>query len=107
MRYGALYGLEHHVDRLAEDHANAQTLAAAVRDSAALQLTPADVDTNIVIFQVDSAFGSAAEFVERLQQRGILMLSVAVDMIRAVTHLDVSDSGVCRAAEVIRKLSAS
>ena len=100
---GALYALEHHIDRLAEDHAHAQTLAAAVRDSARLQLTPAAVDTNIVIFRVDPAFASAAEFVERLRLQGVLMLPVAVDKVRAVTHLDVSHSDVCRAAEVIRE----
>jgi threonine aldolase len=100
---GALYALENHVERLAEDHAHAQILAAAVRESAPLRLTPAEVDTNIVIFRVDPAFGTAAEFVQRLRQRGVLMLPVAADKIRAVTHLDVSRSDVCRAAQVIRE----
>jgi threonine aldolase len=102
---GALYALENHVERLAEDHVNAQKLAAAVRDSAPLELTPAVVDTNIVIFRVDPDFGSAADFVERLGQQGVLMLPVSADQIRAVTHLDVSPAGADRAAEVIRELA--
>lgn len=102
---GALYALEHHVDRLAEDHTHAGILAAAVRDAPRLELTPAEVDTNIVIFRVDPELASAAEFVSRLEEQGVRTLPVAVDKIRAVTHLDVNHAGVCRAADVIRSLA--
>ena len=54
---GALYALEHHIDRLAEDHANAQVLAAAIRKIDGLELRPDKVDTNLVIFQRASAAG--------------------------------------------------
>jgi threonine aldolase len=103
---GALFALENHVDRLADDHANAQILAAAVRDAPGIELTPPDVDTNIVIFRVDPALGSAGDFVARLADRGVLTLPVASDKVRAVTHLDVSQSDVCRAAELIRQATA-
>jgi threonine aldolase len=102
---GALYALEHHIDRLAEDHANAQIVADAVQDAQGLELTPAEVDTNIVIFRVDPSLASAADFVSRLEQNGIRTLPVAVDKVRAVTHLDVNHSGACRAAEVFRLLA--
>jgi threonine aldolase len=102
---GALYALDHHIDRLAEDHTHAQILAAAVRDAKGLELTPAEVDTNIVIFRVDPNLASAADFVSRLEQKGIRTLPVSVDQVRAVTHLDVNDSGACRAADVIRLLA--
>jgi len=98
---GALYALEHHVDRLAEDHAHAQILADAIRSVDGLALDPERVDTNIVIFRVDRALASAAEFVASLGRRGVLMLPVAVDKVRAVTHLDVGETDVRRAAEVI------
>ena len=48
---GALYALEHHVDRLAEDHDNARVLADAIRETPGLTLDPEVVDTNIVIFK--------------------------------------------------------
>jgi threonine aldolase len=101
---GALFAVENNIDRLAEDHAHAQILAAAVRDAKGLELTPAEVDTNIVIFRVDPHLGSAADFVSKLEENGIRTLPVAADKIRAVTHLDVDHSGVCRAADVIRSL---
>jgi len=98
---GALYGLEHHVDRLAEDHANAQLLAAAIRSSDGLNLDPDVADTNMVIFRVDPALGTADEFVAALASHGVLVLATGAAHIRAVTHLDVNQSQVQRAAEII------
>ena len=57
-----LYALEHHVERLAEDHANAQRLAEAIRQIDGLELRPAQVDTNLVIFHVNERLGTATEF---------------------------------------------
>jgi threonine aldolase len=59
---GALYALEHHIDRLADDHANARILGQAVRSSPGLSLDPESVDTNIVIFDVDAELGTATAF---------------------------------------------
>ena len=59
----ALYALDHHVDRLAEDHANARILADAVRDVPNLRLRPAQTDTNIVIFEIDPPVATAQRFV--------------------------------------------
>ena len=58
---GALYALEHHIDRLAEDHDNARILADAIRETPGLTLDPDIVDTNIVIFEVDPELGTAAD----------------------------------------------
>jgi threonine aldolase len=95
----ALYALENHIERLAEDHANAQRLAAAIRRIDELQLHPESVDTNLVFFRVDSAWGTAPQFSEALKQRGVLMLPTGPQMLRAVTHLDVSSDDVDRAVE--------
>jgi threonine aldolase len=102
---GALFALENNIDRLSEDHANARILADALRDAKGIELTPPDVDTNMVIFRVDPALGPAADFVARLGDRGVLTLPVAGDKVRAVTHLDVSQSDVCRAGEAIRQVA--
>ncbi|MEX2139220.1 MAG: GntG family PLP-dependent aldolase [Pirellulales bacterium] len=100
---GALYALEHHVDRLAEDHANAQRLAEIIRSVDELELRPRVVDTNIVIFAVNPQLGTANEFATALKERGLLMLSVGPQLIRAVTHLDVNGDDVERAGEILRE----
>jgi threonine aldolase len=100
---GALYALDHHIDRLAEDHANAQHLADTIRSIDEFELRPAKVDTNIVIFAVDPQLGTANEFATALKERGLLMLSVGPQLIRAVTHLDVNGGDVKRAGEILRE----
>jgi threonine aldolase len=99
---GALYALDHHIDRLAEDHEKAQVLAAAIRETPGLSLDPDVVDTNIVIFKIDPPLGTAAAFVARLREQGVLMNAVGPQRIRAVTHLDVSLEQVRKASEIIR-----
>jgi len=97
----ALYALEHHIDRLAEDHENAQQLAAAVRAVEGLELLGPGVDTNIVIFRVPAHMGTAVEFCQRLHERGVLMLAIGPQQVRAVTHLDVTAADTRRAGELI------
>ena len=98
---GALYALQHHVDRLAEDHEAAQILAHAIREIDGLQLAPDQVDTNLVFFKVEEALGTAAELVDQLKQRGVWMLATQPTRIRAVTHLDVTPAEVVRAGEIL------
>jgi threonine aldolase len=104
---GALYALEHNVERLAIDHRHAQQLAEAIKGTPGLELRPAQVDTNIVIFHVDPSLGTAAEFCARLKQRRLLMLPVSPTTIRAVTHLDLSPEDVDQACEIVRSTGAS
>jgi threonine aldolase len=99
----ALYALENHVDRLAEDHRNARVLAQAVADTPGLRLDPPEVETNLVFFDVDPDLGPAKDVVDRLKQRGVLVAATAPQRIRACTHLDVSAAQAERAAETIRK----
>lgn len=104
---GALYALEHHVDRLAEDHAHAQLLAQAVRESPGLRLRPDQIDTNMVIFEVDAALGTAADVAAALQAEGVLVLTTSRTRIRAVTHLDVNESDVRQAGEIVRRVATA
>ena len=101
---GALYALENHVERLADDHANARRLADAIARTPGLRLTPEQVDTNIVIFEVDRRLGTAGQWTERLAAAGALMLSVSARRVRAVTHLDVDRADVERAAKAIASI---
>ena len=100
---GALYALDHNIDRLAEDHANARIIAEAVRSSPGLRLDPEIIDTNIVIFELDPELGTAASFVARLRDEGVWMNVTAPQRIRAVTHLDVSREQVQHAAAVLQE----
>jgi threonine aldolase len=101
-----LYALDHHVERLADDHANARLLAERVAD-AGLPVELARVDTNFVLLDVGSIGLDGDEALARLRAEGVL-LSFAADpgVLRGVTHLDVSRADVERAAEgIIRALS--
>jgi threonine aldolase len=100
----ALHALEHHVERLAEDHRNAQVLAQAVADTPGLRLDPPEVDTNLVWMRVGPELGTPKEIAARLKQMGVLVHSSGTRA-RACTHLDVSRAQVERAAEAIRALA--
>lgn len=99
----ALYALDHHIDRLAEDHRNAQVIAAAIADSPGLRLQPAQVETNLVWFVVDPELGTATEMASALETAGVLVHRSSAQLLRACTHLDVSASQAEQAAEIIRQ----
>jgi threonine aldolase len=99
----ALYALENHVERLADDHANAQRLADGVRRIDGLDLDPDLIDTNMVFFQVAPALGTARQFADQLRKHGLLMLPTAPTKIRAVTHLDVDPDAVGRAIAILEQ----
>ncbi|HET6549367.1 MAG TPA: threonine aldolase family protein [Solirubrobacter sp.] len=101
---GALYALDHHVERLAEDHANARTLARGLAALPGVGLDPDDVETNIVIFEVDDPQGLCSMLRER---HGVLMGPVGLRRVRAVTHLDVGADGVQRAVQAVEEVSSS
>jgi threonine aldolase len=91
-----LYALEHHVDRLAEDHVHARRLAEGLAGLPGIAISPGEVETNIVFFELTGAL-DAPTAVARLLERGVRMGAVAPRMVRAVTHLDVSADGIERA----------
>ncbi|MBI1913814.1 MAG: low-specificity L-threonine aldolase [Planctomycetes bacterium] len=100
----ALYALDHHVERLAEDHRNAQVIASAIAHTPGLRLVPPEVETNLIWFQVDPELGTARDVADALKQRGILVNVSGRQVMRAVTHLDVSPAQAERAAETIRQV---
>ncbi len=104
---GALYALEHNIGRLAEDHANARILANTIRQTPGLRLNPENIDTNIVIFEIDPELGTAAAFSARLRDEGLWMNAMGPQRLRAVTHLDVSQQQVERAAKIIHETAAA
>lgn len=100
-----LYALDHNIDRLAEDHANAQIIAKAVADVPGLKLVPPQVETNLVWFEVDAKLGTAKAVAEKLKANGVLVAALEQNVIRAATHLDASRADCEKAASIIRKLA--
>ncbi|HKY38102.1 MAG TPA: low-specificity L-threonine aldolase [Polyangiaceae bacterium] len=98
----ALYALEHHRERLSEDHQNAREFADVLRGAEGVELQ-GQVDTNIVTFDVTRI--DAAEMVKRAKQQGVLMNAIGAHRLRAVTYLGVSKAESKRAAETLRDLA--
>ena len=92
----ALHALDHHVDRLAEDHANAKRLAAGLQGLPGVTVQPPE--TNMVF--VDLPRERAAGVVERLRGQGVLCTGLY--QLRLVTHLDLNADDVDRALQVLR-----
>ena len=101
------YALAHHVDRLADDHANARLLAEELLRGDDIELDLAAVQTNIVIFKLIVRRGvpDAATFVERCRERGVLLNPFGPRTVRAVTHLDVGADQCRAAARVMRHVA--
>ena len=100
---GGVYALTHHVARLAEDHAHARRLAEGLAGLPGIKLDPAEVDTNLVFFDVTGSI-DAQTAVERLLAQGVRMGAMGPRTIRAVTHLDVDSPGIDRALEAARQI---
>ena len=100
-----LYALDHHVERLADDHANARLLADAVGATPGLTLDPPEVQTNVVWFRVDASLGTPKSLAAKFKERGILVAALGHDMVRLVTHLDVSRHDCEEVARAIRAIA--
>lgn len=99
-----LHALDHHRDRLGEDHARARrlaSLAAGVRGLSVVQ-----PDTNIVMFEIERADIGASDVLDGLAAHGVLMTPFSASRVRAVTHLDVDDEGIERAADALAAVMA-
>ena len=98
------YALDHHVTRLADDHANARRLADGISAIEGLRIDAATVETNLVYFDVTADAWDAEKLCAALLQRGVRMGPMGVRTVRAVTHLDVSAAGISTALEALREL---
>ncbi|AXC50760.1 low specificity L-threonine aldolase [Paracoccus suum] len=96
-----VYALDHNVNRLVDDHDNAQRLARGLAQMDGIGLDPADVETNMVFFDVAGTGLTAAEIVAVARERGVLIGAFGPSTIRAVTHIDVSEADVDVALQVL------
>jgi threonine aldolase len=96
-----LYALDRHMERLADDHANARRIGERLAQSRRVRLDLATVQTNIIVFSVTADAPDAATVVARARERGVLVFAFGARTIRAVTHLDVTREQCDRAAQIL------
>ncbi len=94
----ALYALDHHIDRLQDDHGNARLLADRIARIDGLKINLEAVETNLVFFEIEPELGTAADLVARMKSRGVRIGALGRHLVRACTHLDVSREQVLEAA---------
>jgi threonine aldolase len=85
-----IYALDHHIDRLQEDHRKALKLAQGLAEIKNVVINPAEVETNILFFDVSRVERTAQEVAAAAKAKGVLLHPTAKTCIRCVTHLDVS-----------------
>ena len=104
----ALYAIDHHLARLADDHANARLLAERLAEAGSVRLDLATVQTNIVVFHLPDALAiDAPTLSAQARERGVLVNAFGPRTVRAVTHLDVTRPQCERAAAVLAELLAA
>lgn len=99
-----IYALDHHVERLADDHANAQTIAELVAETGVVD--PETVETNIVLLNLSVSALSPNELVKAARSEGVLIAAVGPQVVRLITHLDVTPGDCRKAGEILVRILA-
>ncbi|MCG8605999.1 aminotransferase class I/II-fold pyridoxal phosphate-dependent enzyme [bacterium] len=101
---GALYALEHNIDRLHEDHEKAASLAEELAVIPGIGIDLASVQTNIVVIDIEETGRTAAEIVEKLKEGGVLVVPFGPSLLRVVTHLNVSGDDIKQSIAVFKSI---
>ena len=96
-----LHALEHHFERLAEDHANARSIATRLATSPRVELDLKTVQTNIVVFRLAPRAPDSATVVAQAREHGLVLFPFGPRTMRLVTHLDVTRADCERAADIL------
>jgi threonine aldolase len=99
-----IYALDHHLERLKEDHQNAKRLAVGLKELKGVSIEPKHVETNIVIFDIADTGMTASQVAEAIKKEGVLIHAFGKTQIRLVTHLDVSNDDIEGALKAIEKV---
>jgi len=86
----AIYALDHHMERLADDHERAKEIG-TVLSSLTYVKKVEPIETNIIIFEIDENYQSSEEFTKKLLEKDIHIISMGQGKLRMVTHLDYTD----------------
>jgi threonine aldolase len=98
-----IYALDHHIQRLKEDHQNAKRLALGLKEIKGISINPEEVETNIVIFDIAEMGMTAAQVRDEMKKKGVLIHAFGKTQIRLVTHLDVSKEDIEVALKAFRR----
>jgi threonine aldolase len=101
-----IYALEHHIERLKDDHDHAKRLACRLQQIPTVRVNAQDVETNIVIFDVIGHRHNPATIVAALKQEGVLINAIGGVSFRAVTHMDISSAMIDEACEIFVRVLA-
>ena len=99
-----IYALDHHRERLKEDHQNAKRLALGLKGLKGISVDPDYVETNMVIFDVVNTGMTAPQVTEAMKREGVLIHAFGKMHIRLVTHLDVSNEDIDRALQAFERV---
>lgn len=99
-----IYALDHHIERLREDHENAKRLALGLKEIEGISIHPEQVETNIIIFDIAGAGKTAFQVRDEMKKEEVLIHALGKTQIRLVTHLDVSREDMDVALEAFRKI---
>ncbi len=99
-----IYALDHHLDRLTEDHQNAKRLASGLSGLKGVSIALGNVDTNIVIFDISETGTTATAIAEAMKKEGVLIHPINERQIRLVTHLDVTAQDAEKALVAFEKV---
>jgi len=102
-----LYALDRHMQRLAEDHANARLIGERLAESPRIRIDLTTAQTNILVFELAPGAPDAPTVVARARERGLLLFDFGPRTLRAVTHLDVTREQCARAAEILVEIIAA
>jgi threonine aldolase len=102
-----VYALEHNVERMADDHENAQRLAGGLSAIDGVELLHETIDTNLVFFDVAGTGKSAPDIAAALKEKGVLMGAQGPTRFRAVTHIDVSKEDIETALNAFNEVVAA
>jgi threonine aldolase len=101
---GCKYALEHNIERLAQDHANARRIAETLAACPGVEVDLRSVQTNIIFFAIRRDDMTAPEFCHKLERYGIVCGARDEHSVRFVTHLDVSDEDTATVCEALREV---
>ena len=99
---GCLYGLDHHFEKLPKIHALTKKLATQLATLPFIDINPEEVETNIILFKINHPQLSAYDFEKILLKKGVRLLAINDDYLRAITHLEFSDVALQTVYEAIK-----
>ncbi len=97
-----LYALQNNIERLKEDHRRAKYLAERINEITNLEINMEAVHTNILLFKPLTM--NVSEALSKCKEAGLLLTPGTIDSLRAITHLDVDDNDVEKAADILKEL---